>query len=410
MTVFPKEFLRRRLNDLMDQLRHTPGRPTKGLVVVGSAAAPPVELTARTQIYHTLPASPARVLELLDRAADSAGRAELSEEFRLDFAWHAAGLTATQIGDSLRRSVVDSGRLTEGCLDRLRQDKRRAVRRSGLLELRPPGISMTDVVGLDALKEWVEELRPACADPILSGILAPPRGLLLGGLSGCGKSLAARAIAGSLDWPLLRLDLGRVFGVRLGESERNLGRALDLVERMSPAVVWIDEIEKGLGTGRGAATGTTARVFQHLLFWLQERTAPALLVATANDGTALPPELIRAGRFGACFFLDLPTARERAALIEHALVRTYRRSPVGHEFAALAQATAGYTSAELVGRVEAALFHAAAQGAGNPTPDELTASLTAVPAPAASDPETARRQNAIRAAWRSFARPASAAD
>ncbi len=244
----------------------------------------------------------------------------------------------------------------------LSQRKAQALAEHGLLELCEP-VPAGELGGLDTYVAWLRR-RALALNPEarLAGIPAP-RGALLVGVQGCGKSLAARVSADILGLPLLRLDLGRLFGGTVGESEANARRALATVERMAPAVLWIDEIDKGLGGVRGDSDGGTAgRVVGGLLTWLQEREQAVFVVATANQVDRLPPELLRRGRLDELFFVDLPSAEQRAAILAiHLGDKPLRRFGVTPplddppaSFLALARAAEGFSGAEL----EAALIEA----------------------------------------------------
>ena len=286
------------------------------------------------------------------------------------------------------------------------QDKEQIVNHQKLLELRHPMVTFDDVVGLDNLRAWFHELFDFGESFLSLGVDAMPKGVLLGGISGCGKSLSAQAIAGTLRWPLLRMDPGSIFGGRLGSSEANMRSALELAEQLSPVVLLVDEIERGFGQGGGRGDATQQRVLQTFLTWMQERKLPIFLVATANDVMTLPPELLRAGRFDAAFFLDLPNEKERHHLLERGLKR-HGRDGGEVNFAELARTTAGFSSAELLGRVENALFVAARERQLNPTQDQLRDALMAHPLPPEPLSERWRREDDMRQLWSTIARPAS---
>jgi SpoVK/Ycf46/Vps4 family AAA+-type ATPase len=235
-------------------------------------------------------------------------------------------------------------------------------------------------------------------------LLSTPMAVLLGGMPGCGKSLCAKAMAGELRWPLLRLDVGRIFGGLLGQSEENMETALSLAEEMRPVVMWLDEIEKGFGRVQGpSANGTALRVFQRFLTWLQERSGCVFVVATANEYHELPAELFRAGRFDERFFIDLPNIDERCLLMEHFLEQN-GRTVAEHDLNELAAQTGGYSGADLVGRIVNAFYDAGKEHRLNPTPEELQNALTAEPRPLAVNQKDQFQK--MRDSWLEFARPA----
>jgi SpoVK/Ycf46/Vps4 family AAA+-type ATPase len=244
------------------------------------------------------------------------------------------------------------------------EEKRQVIRKSGLLEYFAADARLADVGGLASLKTWLSRRRNAFGEAARTFGLPEPKGLLLLGVQGCGKSLTAKAVAASWELPLLRLDMGRIFSGLVGSSEENLRRAIRVAESVAPVVLWVDEIEKGLSGMGGSGTadaGVSARVFGALLTWLQEKTAPVFVVATANRIEALPPELLRKGRFDEIFFIDLPEAAERAEILGIHLAKR-RRDPAAFQLPALAERTGGFSGAELEGLVLAALYDAFAEG------------------------------------------------
>jgi SpoVK/Ycf46/Vps4 family AAA+-type ATPase len=220
------------------------------------------------------------------------------------------------------------------------------------------------VGGLQHLKAWLTRRGAAFSEAARRFGLPEPKGLLLLGVQGCGKSLTAKAVAGQWRLPLLRLDMGRIFSGLVGSSEENLRRAIRVAESVAPVVLWVDEIEKGLSGSQSSGQvdgGVSARVFGGLLTWLQEKTAPVFVVATANRIDALPPELLRKGRFDEIFFIDLPTPRERRDILAiH--VQKRRRDPKAFDLEALAARTEGFSGAELEAVLVSALYDAFAEG------------------------------------------------
>lgn len=189
------------------------------------------------------------------------------------------------------------------------------MRKSGLLEFVDSGIDLDDVGGLENLKRWLSRRNGAWLDKAAAYGLPNPKGVLITGVPGCGKSMTAKATAASWNLPLLRLDIGRIFSGLVGSSEQNLRTAIATAEAVAPCILWVDEIEKGFSNTTGTGdSGTSARVFGTFLTWLQEKERPVFVVATANNIDALPPEFLRKGRFDEIFFVDLPTAQERRVI------------------------------------------------------------------------------------------------
>lgn len=270
------------------------------------------------------------------------------------------GLTEQDARRLVRTAIWDDGALTEDDLPKLNKAKFELLNLSGAVHFEFETAPLVDLGGLERLKAWLAERQDAFLGRGASAGLPPPRGVLLLGVQGSGKSLAARAIAGIWGVPLLRLDMGTLYNKYYGESERNLRAALALAENMAPCVLWIDEIEKGLATG-GDDGGTSRRMLGTLLTWLAERTAPVFLAATANDIQQLPPELMRKGRMDEIFFVDLPeTSAREAIFVIH--LRKRQLDPGRFDHAALARLSEGFSGAEIEQAVVSACYGAAAAG------------------------------------------------
>ncbi len=287
----------------------------------------------------------------------------LTQEHAEQLVKAAQGLTLAEAENAFAKAIADNQRLDADDIKLVMDEKRQVVRKSGLLEFYPVDESLADVGGLDALKRWLQRREGAFGEAARNFRLPAPRGLLLLGVQGCGKSLSAKAIASTWKLPLLRLDMGRIFSGLVGSSEENLRRAIHTAESLAPVVLWIDEIEKGLsGVGSGSNdSGVSARVFGTLLTWLQEKTAPVFVVATANRIDGMPPELLRKGRFDEIFFIDLPEQQERKDILGIHLARR-KRAPAGFDLDALAAHAEAFSGAELEQAVVSALYDAFADG------------------------------------------------
>lgn len=229
----------------------------------------------------------------------------------------SVGLTKLEIDNSFARALVSNRRIDASDLKGILSEKKQIIRKTGILEYIDSQLNLNDVGGLQTLKKWLE-LRSHCfGDEALKFGVKPPKGVLLTGIPGCGKSLTAKCVATAWNMPLLRLDMGKIFQGIVGSSESNMRLALKTAEAISPSILWIDEIEKGLSgaSGGGGDGGTSTRVFGNLLTWMQEKTAPVFVFATANNINGLPPELLRKGRFDEIFFVDFPTAEERKKIL-----------------------------------------------------------------------------------------------
>ncbi|HVO29984.1 MAG TPA: AAA family ATPase, partial [bacterium] len=261
----------------------------------------------------------------------------------------ALGLTASEAENVFAKAVVHQRRLDENDLPLVLAEKKQILRKMGMLEYYDLTESIGEVGGLEELKRWLAQRTGAFSQKARDYGLPEPKGLLLLGVQGCGKSLTAQAIAATWQLPLLRLDMGRIFSGLIGSSEENLRRAIRVAESAAPAVLWVDEIDKGLSGIASSGSvdgGVTARVFGAFLTWLQEKTAPVFVVATANRIEALPPELLRKGRFDEIFFVDLPDAAERAQIFDIHL-RRRGREPAGFDLAALGELADGFSGAEI---------------------------------------------------------------
>lgn len=269
------------------------------------------------------------------------------------------GMTLNQARQTIAYAALEDGRLDPADFQRVAERKIQLIRDGGLLEYFPPEDNRYELGGFDRLKQWLARARVGFSEEAKSLNLHPPRGILIVGIQGCGKSLAAKVIAREWSLPLLKLDAGRLFDKYIGESEKNFRRAVGMAEAMAPAVLWIDEIEKAMPTGGGgeADGGLSRRLFGAFLTWLQEKRHPVFIVATANDLTHTPPELLRKGRFDEIFFVDLPTAPERERILEIHL-RLRRQDPAAFDMPRLLEATNGFSGAEIEQAVVASLYRA----------------------------------------------------
>jgi hypothetical protein len=264
------------------------------------------------------------------------------------FAGALSGLTLDQARQAVARVAIEDGRLARGDVDGIVALKARALSDGGLLEYHPPRQACAALGGFAGLRRWLARAQVALGPEAAALGVPAPKGVLLVGVQGCGKSLAARVIADDWHQPLLRLDVGRLYDKYIGESERNLRRALAMAESLAPAVLWIDELEKALATGASgdADGGVGQRLLGAFLTWLQEKRADVFVVATANDLSRLPPELLRKGRFDEIFFVDLPDADERAEILAIHL-RARRQAPAAFDVQRIAAAADSFSGAEL---------------------------------------------------------------
>lgn len=282
----------------------------------------------------------------------------LSPDLRETIVRSAQGLTTDEIESALARALVEDRRLT---VDKIIEEKKQIVRKTGMLEFYPSSNSMDDIGGHGLLKDWLLKRSKSFTDAAREFGIPYPKGILIIGVQGCGKSLVAKAVSSAYNLPMLKMDVGRIFGSLVGQSEQNMRRAIAIAESLSPCVLWIDELEKGFAGMNGGVSdsGTTARVFSTFLTWMQEKTKPVFLIATGNNVAQLPPELMRKGRFDEIFFVDLPDTKEREEIFRIHLAKR-KRDPKKFKVGELASITDGFSGAEIeqlvVGALNAAFF------------------------------------------------------
>ncbi len=273
----------------------------------------------------------------------------------------ALGLTTTEAENAFALSVVETNGIDHRIIAR---EKARTLKRNGLVEVVETSTCLDDIGGLDLLKEWLQGRAGAFGASAKSYGLPSPKGLLIVGIPGTGKSLTAKATARAFGLPLLRLDMGRVFGGIVGQSEANLRSIIQTAEAVAPCVLWIDEIEKGFSGSQSSGStdgGTSSRVFGSFLSWMQEKEKPVFVVATANDVSKLPPEFLRKGRFDEMFFVDLPDALERAQIWD-IVIKRHGRRPTDYDTVVLARACEQFTGAEIEAVFVDAMHEAYADG------------------------------------------------
>lgn len=351
----------RQLRDIV-QRRHTLPHV---LVLVGAKVELPPELEAvAVRFSPRLPDANA-LLKLVREEAEhyarenGGRRVEVDGEAVKQIVRNLQGLSLTDARRIARQLIFADGALNADDLPQLAKLKFELLNRSGHLHYEYDTARFDDVAGARRLKRWIEQRRGVFVSGNAPPGLDPPKGVLLLGVQGCGKSMLAKATAAGFGVPLLRLDFGTLYDKYHGETEKNLRAALASAEQLAPCVLWIDEIEKGLATG-GEDGGVSRRVLGYLLTWMAERKAPVFLVATANQVQELPAELLRKGRFDEIFFVDLPSPDARVEILR---VHLARRQLVPDDFAlpALAAASAGFSGAELEQAIVAALYIAHAE-------------------------------------------------
>jgi AAA+ superfamily predicted ATPase len=351
----------RRLRELAERFR----TERRSIVITAGSIDLPPELDGEAAPFALgLPS----VEELLAGAKQTL--AELGRENRLavgldapsleQVAKNLSGLPFMEAMRTLRMCVLERGKADGFLLEAVLEAKREVLRGEGMLESVRRDASFQDIAGLDRLRAWIEKRKSALTAEGRRFGLVPPKGILITGVQGCGKSLAARAVSGEWGFELARLDAGALYDKFVGESEKRLRKALDLAQQMAPVVLWIDEVEKAFasaGSSGDADAGLSQRLLATLLTWMQDRESGVFLAATSNNISALPPEMLRKGRFDEIFFVDLPAPRVRAALFALHLKKR-GRDPRGFDVEALAASSEGFSGAEIEQAIAAGLYTA----------------------------------------------------
>ncbi len=365
----------RKLRNLARLLRSQP----KNVVILAPQIQIPAELADLiTVLEFPLPTLPdiRQTLSQLLSGTDSALNAQDVEELVRS----CQGLSMERIRRIIARAVATHGELRPEDVDLVLEEKRQTIQQTQILDFYPTQASISDIGGLDNLKDWLLRRGSAFSERARQYGLPYPRGLLLLGIQGTGKSLTAKAIAHHWHLPLLRLDVGRLFAGLVGESESRTRQMVQLSEAMAPCILWIDEIDKAFAgaDGRGDS-GTTGRVFSTFITWLSEKTSPVFVVATANNIQALPPEMLRRGRFDEIFFVGLPVQDERKAIFKVHLSRLRLHNLKSYDLDRLAYETPDFSGAEIEQIIVEAMHTAFSQERDFTTEDILEAASQIVP-------------------------------
>lgn len=380
----------RKIRDLLPSLKQ--GANQKNVIIVSPNLVLPTELQKEiTIVDFDLPSFSEikSVLGEMIEANRSSGRItmDLTREDEERLAKAALGLTLHEAENAFARAMVEDGKLDCGDVEVILEEKRQIIKKSEILEFVKTDLKIEDVGGLENLKRWLMKRNKSWLDSVAQYGLPAPKGVLITGVPGCGKSLIAKAISAMWQLPLLRLDLGKIFSGIVGSSEENMRKAIKTVEAISPAILWIDEIEKGFsGMSTGGDSGTSSRIFGTFLTWMQEKTNPVFVIATANNIHSLPAEMLRKGRFDEIFFVDLPTKKERMDIFRLHISKRLKNPKVIGDFELsedilhlLAELTEGYVGAELEQVVIASLFEAFSEDRSIKLEDFKKSILTMVP-------------------------------
>lgn len=346
----------RKLRDV----RHELGKTYKTCILLSPVQVIPTELEKELAVVDwELPGKDAmrRIMERILQAVDDKTRETiLGDPALLEAIPEAAlGLTEVEAESVFAKSLVQKGELD---INIIHSEKEQIIRKAGMLEFLKPTENIAGIGGLDQLKDWLRKRSKAFSKEAREFGIPEPKGILLIGIPGCGKSLTAKAIGAFWKRPLLRLDVGKVFGSLVGSSEENIRKATKVAESVAPSILWLDELEKGLAgvqsSGQSDA-GTAARVFGTFITWLQEKQSPVFVIATANNVKMLPPELLRKGRFDEIFFVDLPSPSERRKIFDIHLKKR-NRDPELFDIDALVEASEGFSGSEAEQAIISALY------------------------------------------------------
>jgi SpoVK/Ycf46/Vps4 family AAA+-type ATPase len=335
------------------------------VVIVGCSLRVPEELRPFTALFRLPLPSPEELRKIVFDAAGDWGAEHGQRDVQTTnkalelLVRNLAGLTATDARRLAMKAIDDNGVIAEAELPEVMRAKYELLGHDSPLSFEYETAKFAEIGGLSRLRQWLD-VRKSFFTEDTQPNLDPPRGILLLGVQGCGKSLAAKAAAGIFGVPLLRLDFGVLYNKYYGETERNLRKALETGEVMSPCVLWMDEIEKGLAVG-DEDDGLSRRILGTVLTWMSERRKPVFVVATANDIARLPPELVRKGRFDEIFFVDLPAEKNRRDILAIHL-RKRCLDPAGFDLGPLAAATNGFSGSEIEQAIVSAMYTAHAQG------------------------------------------------
>lgn len=354
----------RKLRDIIPALKSS----RKTIVFVSSKLVIPCDMEKEISILDFALPNTEEIQALLEDLIGGLNpeSVHLTEDEKITLSRSALGLTMQEAENAFCRAIVIEKGLDIRALSIIHEEKNQVVKKTGVLEFVKSDLGIDNIGGLENLKKWLIRRNNSWSERAQAYNLPAPKGVLITGVPGCGKSLTAKAMSAIWGLPLLKLDMGKIFGGIVGSSEENMRKAIATAEAVSPSILWVDEIEKGFsGLKSGGDSGTSARVFGTFLTWMQEKTEPVFVIATANDISSLPPELLRKGRFDEIFFVDLPTQKEREKIFKLHIDKRVRGSSVPHDLAAdddvcreLAGMTAGYVGAEIEQIVISAMYEA----------------------------------------------------
>lgn len=359
----------RRLRDIIGELKT--GTNRKNVIFLASEVLIPESMQKEITILDMPLPSLGEIKAKLDKMISQNNQinaTQLDEETKEKLCKAALGLTLQEAENAFALSMVNDGKIDQSDLPVILSEKMQVIKKTGILEFINTDIKISDVGGLENLKNWLNKRNNSWSEAAKKYCLPAPKGVLITGVPGCGKSLTAKAMSAAWQLPLLKLDFGKIFSGLVGSSEENMRKAIKTAEAVAPSILWVDEIEKslsGVNSSSNGDSGVSTRIFGTFLTWMQEKTAPVFVIATANNISGLPAELLRKGRFDEIFFVDLPTHRERKEIFNLHLKKRLKDEEVASKLTiddrlleTLAGMTEGFVGAEIEQVVISALYEA----------------------------------------------------
>lgn len=356
----------RRMRDIINVLHESVKR--KNVVLISPELVIPQDMQKEISVFDFPLPNVNEVIEMLDKiiTENNLDDSALEYEDKEKLAKAALGLTLQEAENAFSRAIVQNHGINKDAIKIIFDEKNQVIKKTGILEFIKSNLNLNDIGGLENLKSWLVKRNNSWLESAKKYNIPAPKGVLITGIPGCGKSLTAKAMSEIWQLPLLKLDMGKIFSGIVGSSEENMRRAIETAEAVAPSILWVDEIEKGLGgTQRAGDSGTSIRILGTFLSWMQEKTEPVFVIATANNINSLPPELLRKGRFDEIFFVDLPTETEREKIFEVHLKKRVAGSEVGKNvnitdglLNKLSVMSEGFSGAEIEQVVISALYEA----------------------------------------------------
>lgn len=359
----------RRLRDIIGELKTSSFR--KNVIFLASELLIPESMQKEITILDMPLPTLDEIKSKLDKMISQNNQINtdgLDDEAKERLCKAALGLTLQEAENAFALAMVNDGKINDKDLSVILSEKMQVIKKTGILEFINTDIKISDVGGLENLKNWLGKRNNSWSESAKKYCLPAPKGVLITGVPGCGKSLTAKAMSAAWQLPLLKLDFGKIFSGLVGSSEENMRKAIKTAEAVAPSILWVDEIEKslsGMNSSSSGDSGVSSRIFGTFLTWMQEKTAPVFVIATANNISGLPAELLRKGRFDEIFFVDLPTFRERKEIFKLHLTKRLKDDEVASKLTvddnlleSLASATEGFVGAEIEQVVISALYEA----------------------------------------------------